>query len=344
MTWSLGGLQNEPAVTRFQVQILVATIIAVVGAYALSAAVGAPAPTIAGPFLVLALALIAIVGTVLLVGYIGWLAIWEHEPQPILRLRAVWVDHVSPELLLRRIFPLVAAFIFCGAFGTYKSLIPTLHPFAWDTSLSDLDRTVFGTDAWRLTHAFIGPIGTGVIDTVYGLWFVEWAFAVIYFSMFASAPLQRRFFLSFFTVWTLIGVLLAIIFSSAGPCFLDLIGHPYAYRYANIPMEGAPGAVFAQNLLASEYRAGNVGVFLGISAMPSVHVAISTLVALAVRRLSSFVFVMACMFYALILIGSIHLGWHYGSDGVLATILVLGIWRAFRAEPPISLRHTVPAV
>ena len=126
--------------------------------------------------------------------------------------------------------------------------------------------------------------------------------AIIYFSMFADKASQRRSLSEFLHgLWVIVGIVMATILSSAGPCFLELIGHPYADRY-HIPMDDAPNAVRAQKFLVDSYKTGSVGLAHGISAMPSVHVAIATVMALAVRgRLQ----IVAWLYWAVILIGSV---------------------------------------
>jgi membrane-associated phospholipid phosphatase len=64
----------------------------------------------------------------------------------------------------------------------------------------------------------------------------------------------------------------------------------------------------------------------GISAMPSVHNALAALFALAAFQLNRAAGWIAASYAALIWIGSIHLGWHYALDGVVAFALTYGIW------------------
>lgn len=292
-------------------------------AYLAAYGLGVRPPEVFMPFMVVALTLIAAVFVIGLIGYIGWLALWEREPHPTPRVIAVLRRFASPRIIWERLGPLIIAYVFLGAFGTFKALIPKMHPFALDTFLSDADRWMLGTDAWRITHAVIGPVGTQFIELTYGLWFVAWMIAIMYFSMVADKAAQQRFFLSFFMVWGVIGIVMATILSSAGPCFLELIGHPYANRY-HIPLADAPNAVRAQKFLAESYTSGSVGLAHGISAMPSVHVAVATIMALAAGVRMRIV---AWVYWAIILVGSVHLGWHYFSDGLVGTLAAIAIWR-----------------
>lgn len=81
-------------------------------------------------------------------------------------------------------------------------------------------------------------------------------------------------------------------------------------------------------MLWQNYESSTVGLGSGISAMPSLHVALTTLSALLLSRLSRTAGVLAWAYLALILVGSVHLGWHYAIDGYASIIAVGLIWRA----------------
>ncbi|KCZ84994.1 membrane-associated phospholipid phosphatase [Hyphomonas adhaerens MHS-3] len=243
------------------------------------------------------------------------------------RLAAFSAGLFSRHNIYHRILPVLLTSLFLGAFTAYKIMIPLVNPFSHDAMFSDLDRMIFGTDPWRLTHALVGPTGTAVIDYVYVLWFPAFLIIPILVSLFCDMGIRKRYFFSFIGVWGLLGLGLATLWSSAGPCFLELIGHPYQDRYADLlPVAGAPYAMVGQEYLAQGYREGGMGIAKGISAMPSIHVSVAALYVLLARQCHRVFLVPALIFYALILFGSVHLGYHYFVDGIAGTAGTVGIW------------------
>jgi hypothetical protein len=315
---------SDQTSVRFLSQIGVVTLVTLVGGYWLAWHFGVQSPIIFSVPVVLFLAALFFGAAFALVGYVLWLAM-QGEIRPLRRLAALPLR--SQEFLARRVVAAVMTFVFLGAIGPFKSLIPYVHPFAWDASFSDLDRMIFGTDPWRLTHAVIGPRGTRAVDVIYGLWFPVWTFALLYFSCFAQEAEQRRFLTALFALWIVGGIIFATIFSSAGPCYLEMIHHQYASRYSGLFPLAAPGTNAEQAMLAVSYKVGDVGAFKGISAMPSLHVGVAFLLVLASRGWWR---VAASLFCTMIFLGSIHLGWHYASDGIVAAAITAFCWRLAR--------------
>ena len=234
--------------------------------------------------------------------------------------------------------PLLLLPLIMAGFNVLKQLIPVYAPFSWDDTWAELGRIIcLGWTPWQLTHAVFGSgLGTVFLDRVYFAWLLL-LFLVIPFFAFAAPPLLRaRFFISFAASFVLIGLVGAYLFSSAGPCFAARIGAASASNYVELMTRlhaiDAAGyhlsAVFSQEYLWQAHKHGVFGFGLGISAMPSMHNAIAMLYALASRRLRWQARLGASIFAALILIASVHLGWHYLSDGLVAWIFMYGIWRA----------------
>lgn len=225
---------------------------------------------------------------------------------------------------------------FMYVFANVKAAIPVLNPLSWDAFLSGMDRTLhFGTLPWVWLQPVLGyaPI-TFLININYNLWFLVTWIMWVHFA-FADRPseLRTRFFLSFFAMWIFIGGVLAIWFSSGGPCFYGRLGltpDPYADLMAYLRGVNDVLPIWAlpmQDELWQGYVDNSV-IVRGISAMPSMHNGSALLFALAGYQVSRFAGHLLSAHAALIFIGSIHLGWHYAVDSYVAWALTLVIWFA----------------
>jgi hypothetical protein len=94
-----------------------------------------------------------------------------------------------------------------------------------------------------------------------------------------------------------------------------------------------------QRGLWSAVANGRVVVGGGVSAFPSLHVALPLLGVCAGWREARWL-AWALIAYAVVLwIGTVHLGWHYAVDGEASALLIYPIWRLsgwLAAERPAS--------
>ena len=316
----------DPVVRRYLIQIGALTALALVAAYSVAYVVGAPTPHLASAYAVYCLLVLLLIGAAALFGLTIRLML-RGDPSPVHALVGQAKRFLALPFLVTRVLPILLVFNFLSSFTVLKVLIPSIHGFGWDAAFSDADRLIFRVDPWRLTHAVIGPAGTAAIDYIYGSWLPVFAAVVFYHSVFAQPDRQRRFFLSFYAVWIVLGLFAAIAFSSAGPCFLELLNHPYDARYAGLfPVEGATASPKGMQYLAHAYRTPAFEIGSGISAMPSVHVAIAFLYVLTARKPVTIALSIAYCF--VIFVGSVHLGWHYAVDGIAGMIGTAIIWYA----------------
>jgi membrane-associated phospholipid phosphatase len=79
-------------------------------------------------------------------------------------------------------------------------------------------------------------------------------------------------------------------------------------------------------MLWTSYAAHTQHIGSGISAMPSMHVATTAWIALALSSLWPKLRVPCWIYWLVIFVGSFALGWHYFLDGVVGTIGAIGCW------------------
>lgn len=243
------------------------------------------------------------------------------------------------------------------AFAALKDEIPRIHPFAWDKTFMQMDIWLGGGVPLpaRLDPYLDFPPITAGLNLVYDLWFVA-MFGSLMWMAFSKRndALRMQFLVAFAFSWFIAGNVLAVIFSSAGPCFYHgVVGgpDPYAAQLAylrSVSLHWPVWSVRMQDLLWNSYATGD-GIVRGISAMPSMHLTIATLLACLGWRMNRTWGIAATIFTALIAIGSIHLAWHYSVDTLAGIALTFVFWwsagwairytpRLVRAAAPASAR------
>lgn len=219
-------------------------------------------------------------------------------------------------------------------YAAFKRAIPSLQPFGpWDDRLAAWDQALhFGVDPWRLLQPLLGhPLVTGLIQTAYSAgWFGGMFGAVIVVGFASDRALRLRFFLTLFLCWTVLGTLGATLMSSAGPAFFEYVTgradfRPQMEYLAAVAAHTGLGTLDVQRILWDGYSHQRPDA-LGISAMPSMHVAVAVLLATVGWHLHRRAGVLLSAFAAVILLGSVHLGWHYALDGYLSMAAVPALW------------------
>lgn len=205
--------------------------------------------------------------------------------------------------------------------GWLKIMLPIAQPFWADAPLADLDALVFGTDPWRLTHALLGW-ATPLIDQVYVTWAPIKLATLLALLCSPSSDLKSRCLLSYFAI-VATGAIGQYILSSAGPVFYAHL--ELGQRYAELPIP--PLVEAARSYLWADYLREEGNIASGISAFPSLHVATALWVALVVRCYFPRLQAVGWVWFAFILVGSVHLGWHYVSDSLAGCAAAVLLWR-----------------
>ena len=131
----------------------------------------------------------------------------------------------------------------------------------------------------------------------------------------------------------LIGIVFATTFASVGPCFYQHFYHdphfaPLMADLNEVHRDHMLFAVSSMQFLLDSYGRDTFGA--GIAAMPSLHVAVAAMCFLACYDYarSAWLKWAAGLFALTIFVGSVHLGWHYVSDGIVGMALVTLVWWA----------------
>lgn len=200
-----------------------------------------------------------------------------------------------------------------------KVMLPLASPFWADPLLARFDRAIFFGEPWRLSHSLLGDAKW--IDAVYVTWAPVKMVVLVALLLMPESPRKARAMLSYFLVFAC-GVFGQYALSSAGPIFYERLGLGTDFT----PLPVLPLVQAAADYLWQDYLAPGGRIGAGISAMPSMHVALALWAALVFRSYLPRFQVFAWVWFAGIFIGSIHLGWHYAVDGIVAIFLTVIVW------------------
>ncbi len=227
----------------------------------------------------------------------------------------------------------LALILFQPAFTLFKTTMPAIVPFFADPFFAELDKALhFGTDPWVFAHALDQFFDVQVLMEFY---LTGWAIPAFFLPIVMAATDRdtarvNRSLIVFMFAWVGIGNVLALAGLSAGPIYYDrLLGTDrYPEMMAMLEAKGifASSIGETQEMLWQFYTDGAQALGSGISAFPSVHVAVATAVALYMYERHPLLAVPGAFFWAAVMILSVYTGYHYAIDGYVSTLLVGGLW------------------
>lgn len=217
-----------------------------------------------------------------------------------------------------------------AAFTTYKIAIPEIVPFYADGYLAAFGRLFNESGLWKTAHLLV-PEWLGVILVFcYGkIWLVYWLGVVIFAAFSFDDERSFRYLLALALTVVICGTFLATALSSVGPIYYDHFygGSHYDELYRVLSSNATTAAVLGEaGYLLSAFENHSPEFASGISAAPSMHVAIAWLSALFLTSLNRWLGVAGWIYAALIMVGSVYTGWHYAMDGGISIAAVAVIW------------------
>jgi hypothetical protein len=222
-----------------------------------------------------------------------------------------------------------------------KYAIPFEVAFWLDPMLASVEASLFGADLWLLLDRILGWALIPV-DRIYGLWLPVQSLALFCVILAAPSQAKSRALIAYGLAWFALGVASAAAFSSAGPIFYNRIfgGNQFEPLREMLRARGAWVVLAESDAMWGALASGRPGLVAGISAFPSLHVAISLWIYLAARTLAPRAMPVAFCYFIFVWVASVQLGWHYGSDGLAGAAGMLAIWfvagRIERAWPRAS--------
>ena len=221
--------------------------------------------------------------------------------------------------------------IFMGVFTSVKTMLPDVNPFFADRYLADLDRLLHGQDPWLYAVALLPARLTPVLEVMYfGVWGLLLSGPILAVLLMPGLRAVRsQYIWTALIIWPLLGNVIAGGAMSAGPVFYDrIVGDARFEGLVAYVVQHSRVQEWAHAYLWKFYVSGEAGAGVAISAFPSMHVANAMLIVLLASRIHRWVLGAALAYCAVILFGSVYLGWHYAVDGYFSIAATVMIWKA----------------
>ncbi len=235
--------------------------------------------------------------------------------------------------------PALLLIVLLSSFTLFKQRVLPQAGFGGDPAFAAADEMLFaGWHPWQLSHfLFSSEIWSRLFDIAYAVWFLP-LFLSVLLSWMMPLALRTQYLMAFTLCWIVIGTFLAYLLPSAGPCYFQQFHGssefaPLMERLRDqdeaLRAVGGSGilALVGQKELLTWFQSGELTMAAGISAMPSMHNALAALFACGAFTIHRVAGLVMTVFAIVIWIGSVHLGWHYAVDGIVAVGVTIAIWK-----------------
>ena len=224
------------------------------------------------------------------------------------------------------------------AFMWTKPLLNHFVPFWADPYLARVDRMLFfGRDPWTLLD-WLNSFGTAIF--YHRGWFACMIVTLLVVLTRPASPRKSAIMMSYFLLWSVVGPVIHILVPAAGPVFFEKLGYGSEFAGLHVPAEMTQ----MSDYLWTVYTGEQFGPGSGISAMPSLHIATTAWMVIAIYVLARrWTWAIALPGFLIFLL-SISLGWHYAVDGIVGALCALGCyWLCLRIYQPQPERMPQPA-
>lgn len=229
-----------------------------------------------------------------------------------------------------------SVFIHAG-FTILKNVMSFITPYFADPLIANVDRALhFGLDPWVIAHWMGAYLPTNLMIYSYlTIWALPaFALPVIIALTDGDKVRMSRTLILYAVAWIFVGNILAFSGLSVGPVYFDRLlgGDRFADLTTALVHSGvtASGLGQTQAALWEIYSGQSALIGSGISAFPSVHVAIASVAAIYMSERSKYLIPLAATFLFFTLYLSIFTGYHYAVDGYVSIIVIFSLWWVLR--------------
>lgn len=245
--------------------------------------------------------------------------------------RAFFYNGIKSWNLMDIAASILYVFIVLNIFSSLKSLIPIMNWYWMDNILIDIENFVhFGFFPADFFYKNGAPLW--LFDFclyIYFSWFfVFYIFIVMSIFGFGRKQPYHRFLIAFGLCWLIIGCVMATVFSSAGPVFMqDIYGDMRFAAYEEYFMAHAGYLAKLKTYCADMVRNMPLVDYNAVSAMPSMHISITALVMFYIWDYAPRYRVWAVLYLIVVQISCVILLMHYAIDGYVSVLATWVIWR-----------------